>query len=69
MLGGIESQRDPRGLSRVAVKPCLRELRLERAAEICNAMIDDYDVSREVLQQDLLTLIRDLVEKKLMIAE
>jgi hypothetical protein len=32
-------------------------------AEMCNAMIDHYDVSPEVPERDALTLARDLVEK------
>ena len=34
-------------------------------SQACDAMIEEYDVSREVLEQDVLALARDLVDKKL----
>lgn len=34
-------------------------------AEACDAMIGEYDVSREVLERDALTLAADLVGNKL----
>jgi hypothetical protein len=33
--------------------------------QICDVMIEEFDVSREVLEQDVLALARDLVDKKL----
>jgi Coenzyme PQQ synthesis protein D (PqqD) len=33
--------------------------------QICDTMIEEFDVSREVLEQDVLALVRDLVDKKL----
>ena len=33
--------------------------------QACDAVIEEYDVSREVLEQDVLALARDLVDKKL----
>jgi hypothetical protein len=37
-------------------------------AEVCDAMVEEYDVSRDVLERDALGLVRDLVEKKLVTA-
>ncbi len=34
-------------------------------SEACDAMCQEYDVSRQVLEQDLQALARDLVDKKL----
>ncbi len=34
-------------------------------SQACDAMIAEYDVSRQVLEQDVLALARDLVDKKL----
>lgn len=34
-------------------------------SEACDAIIQEYDVSRQVLEQDVLALARDLVDKKL----
>ncbi len=34
-------------------------------SQACDAMIEEYDVSRQVLEQDVLALARDLVDKKL----
>jgi hypothetical protein len=34
--------------------------------EVCDTMIKEFDVSREVLEHDVQDLIRDLVEKKLL---
>jgi Coenzyme PQQ synthesis protein D (PqqD) len=34
-------------------------------AEVCDTMIEEYDVERNVLERDLLGLIGDLVEKRL----
>ena len=31
----------------------------------CDAVIEEYDVSREILEQDVLALARDLIDKKL----
>ena len=33
--------------------------------EACDAIIEEFDVSRQVLEQDVLALARDLVDKKL----
>jgi Coenzyme PQQ synthesis protein D (PqqD) len=33
--------------------------------QACDALIEEYDVSREILEQDVLALARDLVDKKL----
>jgi hypothetical protein len=33
--------------------------------EVCDQMVEEYDVARQVLEQDTLALARDLVEKKL----
>ena len=33
--------------------------------QACDAVIEEYDVSREVLEQDVLALARNLVDKKL----
>jgi Coenzyme PQQ synthesis protein D (PqqD) len=35
-------------------------------SQACDAMIEEYDVSREVLKQDVLALARDLVDKNLL---
>jgi Coenzyme PQQ synthesis protein D (PqqD) len=34
-------------------------------SQACDAMVEEYDVSREVLEQDVLALACDLVDKKL----
>jgi hypothetical protein len=34
-------------------------------SQACDAMIEEYDVSRQVLEQDVLALAGDLVDKKL----
>lgn len=33
--------------------------------QVCDAMVEEYEVSREVLEQDALALARDLADKKL----
>jgi len=33
--------------------------------QVCDTMIEEFDVSRDVLEQDVLALVRDLVDKKL----
>jgi Coenzyme PQQ synthesis protein D (PqqD) len=38
-------------------------------AAVCDALVAEYDVSREALQRDVLALARDLVEKKLVSVE
>jgi hypothetical protein len=34
-------------------------------AQVCDQMVEEYDVAREVLEQDALALARDLVDRKL----
>ncbi len=34
-------------------------------SQVCDAIIEEFDVSRQVLEQDVLALARDLVGKKL----
>jgi hypothetical protein len=34
-------------------------------SQACDAVIEEYDVSREVLEQDVLALVRNLIDKKL----
>ena len=34
-------------------------------SQVCDAIIEEFDVSRQVLEQDVLALARDLVDKKL----
>jgi len=34
-------------------------------AQVCDVMVEEYDVTREVLERDALTLTAELVEKKL----
>ena len=34
-------------------------------AQVCDTMIEEYEVERDVLQRDLLSLVGELVEKKL----
>lgn len=34
-------------------------------AQICDQMVEEYDVPREVLEEDAFALVHDLVEKKL----
>ena len=38
-------------------------------AAVCDALVAEYDVSREALQRDVLALAGDLVEKKLVSVE
>jgi Coenzyme PQQ synthesis protein D (PqqD) len=38
-------------------------------AEVCDEMVGEYEVSREVLERDALALVRDLAEKKLVSVE
>lgn len=35
--------------------------------EVCDKMIEEYDVAREDIERDLLALVRDLTEKKLLL--
>ena len=34
-------------------------------SKVCDVLLEEYDVSREVLERDALALARDLAEKKL----
>ena len=34
-------------------------------SEVCDAMVDEYDVTRAVLEADILTLVQTMVDRKL----
>jgi Coenzyme PQQ synthesis protein D (PqqD) len=34
-------------------------------SQVCDALVEEYNVSRDVMEQDILALARDLVDKKL----
>jgi hypothetical protein len=34
-------------------------------AEVCDAMVDEYDVSREVIERDVAKLVQELVDRGL----
>ena len=38
-------------------------------AQTCDVLVDEYDVTRDVLERDALALARDLAEKKLISVE
>lgn len=38
------------------------------AAEACDALIAEYDVARDVLEGDVLALLSDLLERRLIVA-
>lgn len=34
-------------------------------SEVCDTMVDEYDVTRPVLEADILTLVKTMIERKL----
>ena len=41
----------------------------ESLSQICGTMVEEFDTTLEVLERDILALARDLIDKKLIIAQ